>query len=684
MRNALTRSPCSPTIRGCLAIMLSVLLVSPFSASNAQRVELQELSLCDTSIDQMGLPAFTAPASLISEKCKRCNAGAVRGKFTASIAGPSGSDPLLVLTTPFGWPNALELKNGASKEMSISCEADPMIAVAAKTAFARHVRESQATQPHGAAPSVVASLRTEWSVASSTACSATEVEEITTEYVVRSCPERRRFPVTAAGGVALLSRAVTTSSLPRHELLVDDRDSAQALEDVGEGEQLLLLSPNASMYMATAPSSIPHRLPAPVELDVAVWVLDDRTTRQQVEAELEETNQIYARALLGIKLRLASFTDSRDPSATGRNLQERLKCFCRSPPIDGNCRKESWPAIGCLQSSSCDSDGACRAPVYREIAYDENRINLYYAGSVFGVSLEGVACQKTREDRYDGCMAPSKPNNVVLLARNLPPFPGRLAHELGHVLGLGHPEGQGCGARRPDPELRFSENNAFPNNLMVIGTSVDGDQKRVGDFLTPAQVLTAYTSPASWLHQELEKRRRSEKPRFGTCWMPSPEEGCGSGIPLYTDRARAARADMQGPTLPIGSNEAETGSRRTRTNYLKGALVMDASQALVLVTLGILLGLAGQGLRAVVGIKKELDDAKEAKQANPNLPVPNWFNGKELGFSLLIGGLAGGLAAVLQYGPDIDISKELLFGFVGAGYAGADFITGVTQKWIKT
>jgi len=111
---------------------------------------------------------------------------------------------------------------------------------------------------------------------------------------------------------------------------------------------------------------------------------------------------------------------------------------------------------------------------------------------------------------------------------------------------------------------------------------------------------------------------------------------------------------------------------------------MDASQALVLVTLGILLGLAGQGLRAVVGIKKELDDAKEAKQANPNLPVPNWFNGKELGFSLLIGGLAGGLAAVLQYGPDIDISKELLFGFVGAGYAGADFITGVTQKWIKT
>jgi hypothetical protein len=107
---------------------------------------------------------------------------------------------------------------------------------------------------------------------------------------------------------------------------------------------------------------------------------------------------------------------------------------------------------------------------------------------------------------------------------------------------------------------------------------------------------------------------------------------------------------------------------------------MDTIQTITLIALGALLGTIGQAIRAVVGIKKEIDAANQAKAAG--MQVPDWFNGKELGVSLLIGALAGSLAAILQYGKDLEITKDLLFGLVGAGYAGADFIGGVMQKWL--
>lgn len=105
---------------------------------------------------------------------------------------------------------------------------------------------------------------------------------------------------------------------------------------------------------------------------------------------------------------------------------------------------------------------------------------------------------------------------------------------------------------------------------------------------------------------------------------------------------------------------------------------MDTIQTITLVVLGALLGTVGQGSRAVVGIKKEMDAAKDAQTAGK----ANWFNGKELGVSLMIGAIAGSLAAIAQYGPDLVITKDLLFGLAGAGYAGADFIGGLMQKWL--
>ena len=106
---------------------------------------------------------------------------------------------------------------------------------------------------------------------------------------------------------------------------------------------------------------------------------------------------------------------------------------------------------------------------------------------------------------------------------------------------------------------------------------------------------------------------------------------------------------------------------------------MDAAQTLAFVALGALLGAAGQGVRAVVGIKKEIDDAKKEQKT-----VKDWFDARELVLSIILGAVAGILAALTQYDPKVEISKNLLFAFAAAGYSGADFIGGVMQKWLPS
>ncbi len=102
---------------------------------------------------------------------------------------------------------------------------------------------------------------------------------------------------------------------------------------------------------------------------------------------------------------------------------------------------------------------------------------------------------------------------------------------------------------------------------------------------------------------------------------------------------------------------------------------MGTAQALAFIALGALLGAAGQAARAIVGIKKAMDDAQTAKRTD-------WFDPKQLGVSFIIGAVAGIVAAVAQYDPNIAVTKSVLLGFAGAGYAGADFIGGALQKWL--
>jgi predicted chitinase len=96
------------------------------------------------------------------------------------------------------------------------------------------------------------------------------------------------------------------------------------------------------------------------------------------------------------------------------------------------------------------------------------------------------------------------------------------------------------------------------------------------------------------------------------------------------------------------------------------ALVPAAHVLLVLLLCG-LMGLIGQGVRAVVGLKSG------GNQASPN--EQSEFNAAYLAFSLMLGAIAGVLAG-LVIGPQKFNANDIetLLGVAASGYAGADFI----------
>jgi hypothetical protein len=55
---------------------------------------------------------------------------------------------------------------------------------------------------------------------------------------------------------------------------------------------------------------------------------------------------------------------------------------------------------------------------------------------------------------------------------------------------------------------------------------------------------------------------------------------------------------------------------------------------------------------------------------------------KQLILSLIIGGIAGTLAATLFLGAEIN--RQLLLGLAAAGYSGTDFIEGLISKYIPS
>jgi len=91
--------------------------------------------------------------------------------------------------------------------------------------------------------------------------------------------------------------------------------------------------------------------------------------------------------------------------------------------------------------------------------------------------------------------------------------------------------------------------------------------------------------------------------------------------------------------------------------------------------LGMLLGAMGQGVRAIIGLKKAGEDA-QAKGTT----MKDEFDPSQFLVSLLIGAIAGGLAAMPLLSQMGSIGYQTCLGLMAAGYAGADFIEGFMSK----
>jgi hypothetical protein len=100
------------------------------------------------------------------------------------------------------------------------------------------------------------------------------------------------------------------------------------------------------------------------------------------------------------------------------------------------------------------------------------------------------------------------------------------------------------------------------------------------------------------------------------------------------------------------------------------------SEILSIILLGALLGLAGQGIRISVGLKK-LNDASESKEH-----FDAQFDGKKLLISILYGITIGVVGGILMAVDSLDKTwdKSTVMAIIASGYAGADFIEGFMSR----
>lgn len=130
--------------------------------------------------------------------------------------------------------------------------------------------------------------------------------------------------------------------------------------------------------------------------------------------------------------------------------------------------------------------------------------------------------------------------------------------------------------------------------------------------------------------------------------------------------------DETPPPVVINSNKDNLS-----TNKKINAMESTPMDTLIIILLGAILGMVGQGLRVIVGIKKIGDEATRTGQEQKDL-----IKTQQLVLSLFIafaiGAISGVLAAVGS--TDVAFTKSTIFAFIAAGYAGTDFIEGFIRK----
>ncbi len=133
-------------------------------------------------------------------------------------------------------------------------------------------------------------------------------------------------------------------------------------------------------------------------------------------------------------------------------------------------------------------------------------------------------------------------------------------------------------------------------------------------------------------------------------------------------------------TIPVTPAPApENNSITTNSQTMQPIQVQNTiSDFFLVILLAAVLGMAGQVVRLMVGLKKATQN--EPPNANGTRKTTiELIDGKQLAMSLLIalvvGAIAGVLAAVNNLGIH-EIDKSTIFVFLGAGYAGTDLIEG--------
>jgi hypothetical protein len=111
---------------------------------------------------------------------------------------------------------------------------------------------------------------------------------------------------------------------------------------------------------------------------------------------------------------------------------------------------------------------------------------------------------------------------------------------------------------------------------------------------------------------------------------------------------------------------------------------MDTLQFAGGILAGGLLGILGQGIRTIIGIKK-LQGANELKIADGKNAEP--LTAGRIILSLFIGLIAGGIGILVKTRGDfatIDFkSTDFIIAMIAVGYSGTDFIEGIMKNYFN-
>ncbi len=508
---------------------------------NFAGADTYEIAGCDVvpSLEKLIVP--------LPDACEQRPSASLKVKLTLRLpAIPLGSGRA---TT--SWPTStvpvIILRDGQQKTIILRCQevlsqADPQIIVRLRggkgqsNSVGRQLaaRQQLLGRRGDSRPAPALTLVADWELGH-------DLKRFNTEsrYLLRACPTRARFPASLQQARAVGTRAPSGRQVLVHEVFEAEPSASSNLLDRRELVQVGILGPQQGLALAlSAPGSGPTHVvpPAPPELDVAIWLLDQQTTCEQASGELSELSVRLDSAASGIRLRGTCRDLSSDP-----RLNDLWKRSCSSlVAVDS-------PRCGPIQRKMrCTGDDcapgsppSCESLDFHDLrekleAFDGDAINIYYVPSIGG--LAAVTCQSPDSPNpvEESCWEPTAPYNVVLVAKDPGPFPGRVAHELGHVLGLGHlPEAiaeasGGCHNRHFD--------DSFADNLMSVGS--EAHVTFAGHRIYLGQVFQAYVSHGSWLHGRLDSSftRFADGLRARPCRMHSNGNADASDcVPQYLD-----------------------------------------------------------------------------------------------------------------------------------------------------